>query len=469
LKYWNKETDKEASLTIRDTALAIISGGIVIEKVSFLGVTSDTIASKVASRELLKRAFPIIDIKIYCDSALSTLNIGDVFILNLTDYGITNTVFRVIDINIGSFTDRKVLISAIEEYSQPFVSIFTPPSTTEWEPVSNPSSASPYRIFDDVPMYILRTWLTENQVGSIRPDKGIVMYTGTKPTNDTINLAMMIDEIELEKYAYPAPTGTITEAMTKTTTTIISDIPNISAEDYLQIDDEIIGVASVTDLGDGTYQLVVTRGCMDTVPEAHVDDSRLISLVYAITDSDLKDGTVTGKISPRTLQGLLDWATAPEDTATILPDAGRFYRPIAPGNVTFSGEYWPESLSGIVGINWEPRDRNNVESLIDFYDTEIESEPGVEYDLDIYDADTETLLVGYAHIGINQHIFELDFTGNIRIELYSVRENIISWQKHIHEVYYNSEITGNIRIAEDDSPDPVLRILENGGIRIMEF
>ncbi len=439
LKYWNKTINKEASFTARDTALSLISG-IVDEKLEMIGITTEENACAIASRELINRAFPRTYDKFYGDSSLSTLNPGDPFIRNMPDQGIVNTVFRVIDINIGSFKERKVLIAAIEDNNQPFESIFTTPPATEWVPVSNPPAACPYRILDDVPLYILRRWLNENELGGIPPDKGIVMYTGTKPTNDTISLAFKIDGEILSFGGYCAPTGTITTAISKTDLSVISDITNMAENYYCQIDDEIVGISSVVDNGDDTYTLGLMRGCMDTVPQAHLINARLTSLGYVVSDMETKTGSVSGYIAPQTLQGLLPWASAPEDTTAILAGAGRHNRPIAPGNVQIGGNYWPASVTGDIVVTWEPRNRLNVDSLIDFYDTGIASEDGVTYSIDIYDHDDNLVYSTSGLTGTSHTVAFSDSDELLRLELYSVRDGIESWQKQIHEFEYTEDL-----------------------------
>ncbi len=440
LNYWNMSDNKEASVTIRDTALSLISGGIITEKIDMMGITTDANACAVASRELLDRAFPKTYDRFYGDSSLSVLNPGDPFIRNMPDQGIVNKVFRIIDINIGSFKDRKVLINAVEDNVQPFGSIFTPPPATEWVPVSNPPAACPYRLLADVPLYILRRWLNENELGGIPPDKGVVMYTGTKPTNDSINAAIKIDAVELPSRAYFAPTGTITTALSKTDLTVVSDIPNMAENYYCQIDDEIVGISSVVDNGDDTYTLGLLRGCMDTVPQEHLINARLISLGYVVSDMETKTGTVSGYIAPQTLQGLLPWASAPEDTTAILATAGRHNRPIAPGNVQIGGAYWPASVTGDIVVTWEPRNRLNVDSLIDFYDTGIASEDGVTYSIDIYDHDDNLVYSVSGLTGTSHTVAFSDSDELLRLELYSVRDGVESWQKQIHEFVYTEDL-----------------------------
>lgn len=470
VKYYNKSEFSESSVIVRDTALYTISGRQVVQTVELFGITTPENASAAASNILIDNAFSKFVIKITCDKEANTLNIADVFIFNVPDYGISSTVFRVLDISPGSFSSREVKITAIQEESQPFESIFDPPPATEWTPVSTTPVNCPVRVLQECPYYILRTLLTENDVATIDPEKTMVIYTGSKPSNDTINLSVMISGVELVERAIPAKSGELSGALTKVSTSMTCTVENLEEGEYIQIDYEIMFVSSIVDNGDGTFTMDILRGCMDTVPATHSDESDVISLIYSVTDGLLKDaGIITGKLAPTTLQGTLPWDDATGDQVSTLYGSGRFWRPIPPGNVRFKKQYWPASVAGDLVISWEPRSRFYTDETVGFFDTGLESEEDVTYSVYVYD-DGGLLVVQEDDITDTVVTITMPGTGTYTFEIFSVRDGVSSYQHHYHELYYDS--TPDYLILEDDDPAEQERILEDdsGGdqIRLIE-
>lgn len=457
VKYWNKETLKESSVTISDTALSIMMGGRVDHEENLYGITTDENACAAASVILLDLAFPKTTLKVIVNSDSSILNPGDVFILDSPDYGYSGVIFRVESINVGSFKDRRVSITAIEEDAQPFESIFDPPPATEWVAVSSTPINCPIRLLQESPYEFLRRFMTENEVSTVNPYKSIVIYTGTKPSNDTINISVKIDDQELQGKAVPAKYGVLASSISKVDTTIVSTGEGFSGGEPIQIGAEIMYVSSTTDNLDGTFDLVVLRGCMDTVPIVHTENDNILSLAYCTTDYLEKIGSVTGKLAPKTLQGILSWDDATQDTVITLMGCGRHYRPIPPGNVRIKAQYWPASVSGTIVVSWEHRNRFSVETPVSFFDQFIESESEVTYGITVYG--TSGVVYEDNAITGTSHSFELISDGDYILELYSIREGLKSFQSHFHSFAYTSTL--DYIILEDDDPDPQERILED--------
>ena len=426
VKYWYKSLMKESSVTMRDTALATLRGGSTTEEIEMLGITTKENAAAAASREFLRMAIPRISIKFSCDYSVASMNIGDPFIFSCDDYNIQGAVFRVMSINVGSFTDRKVSVEAIEDVVQPFSSIFDLPEDPEWEAESYEAEDALPRVLAEMPVYFLRRIFSESAVQGFSTSSGIIMYTGAAQSEYVTSLAIKINDVQLDGYYVPAKAGLLSENIGKSDESCDIDISGVEEGDFLLIDDEIVYVSGVVG---ATFD--IDRGCMDTVPSAHSEDAAVISLMQIATDVALYTGTVTGKISTRTVSEQLQWDDATEDSHTI--DA-RHYKPIAPGNLMFDGEYWPAVATGPIMVTWEPRDRFSVDDVISFTDTGEASEAGVTYTVQLYDGGG--LISEETGLTRLYTIIAPDVTGAYTITVFSVRDGIESFQKHYHIVYY---------------------------------
>lgn len=181
---------------------------------------------------------------------------------------------------------------------------------------------------------------------------------------------------------------------------------------------------------------------LDTVPAPHAsgvvihfaDDFKAVDL------TEWSNGqTVNAKLLTRTGLGTLLEASAPVDSVTM---AQRFVRPYPPGNVKINGVSYPSSVAGDLGITWSHRDRTlQTAYLVEQSEGNIGPEAGTTYTVRIYNAQTGgTIIRTYSGItGTSQAYTTAQATtdnggtkpANIRVEVESVRDGYVSWQKHV--------------------------------------
>jgi hypothetical protein len=183
-----------------------------------------------------------------------------------------------------------------------------------------------------------------------------------------------------------------------------------------------------------TGKLTIARGCLDTVPVAHPENTILWlygideDLAYATpeyaagTKVDVKLLTLTSNDSQ------LPVAQAHTDSVTLV---GRAARPYPPGNFRINGQAWPDTVTGAISLTWAHRDRKlQAEVLVDTLAGSVGPEPGTSYTVRIEDEDGN-LLTEAAGLTGNNWIWNGDSDAPVvRIILYSVRNGLSSFRRH---------------------------------------
>lgn len=206
--------------------------------------------------------------------------------------------------------------------------------------------------------------------------------------------------------------------------------------DLIQIDNEILSVTGITlnsDGNSGTFD--VLRGCVDTIPAPHADNSRIIFLSGNIgTDSReyVTSDVVDVKLLSNSSSATLNEALAPIDTVTIVGRQGRPY----PRGAVFVN--WNPAFNNVAAgedfrIDWTHRDRKTqADQIVGHWDGNVGPEVGTSYTLRFYSS-SNALIRTIAGITDNFRLFtgsDNTLTGAMFVELEAVRGGLTSFQKY---------------------------------------
>lgn len=158
------------------------------------------------------------------------------------------------------------------------------------------------------------------------------------------------------------------------------------------IDDEILRLESVT-----LPVLTVSRGCADTIPQAHSADA-LAWFFDNDTGTDEREytaaSTIGVKLLPFTNSQTVPVASAPPHALTF---NWRFIRPYPPAQFQCQGEPWHAQTFQITSVNlgatftWVERNRVvQADQLIAHDEAQVDPEVGTTYTARVYDT-TDTL------------------------------------------------------------------------------
>lgn len=389
--FWDITTGRNNSITVQDIALAARQGTTVGTTIQYPGFTNGTIASRVAARDLRALSIPLASCTIYANRRASGLNIGDVFVLSWPRYGITQTVMRVSNVELGSLENNLIKITCVEDVFSLSDAIYAAPPPSEWtNPITAPAPC-PHHIVIEAPYWELVQRVGDVDAQAQHPTAGFVVATGVRPSGDATNAKLFTNPTgtlwEEAGTVDFCPTAVLTSAITAAQTTIPIgngvDVDVVREGSYAVLGNEIVRVDSVS-----STTLTVGRGCLDTVPIAHANNTR----IFFPDDAFETDAVeyVTGetariKLLPTTGQGTLAEAAAPQITAAI---ANRHARPYPPGNLRLNGLFYPASLApnARLTVSWAHRDRlQQTATILDTTAASIGPEAGTTYTLRLYD------------------------------------------------------------------------------------
>ena len=210
------------------------------------------------------------------------------------------------------------------------------------------------------------------------------------------------------------------------------------------VNGEIVKIVSFT-----TTEIVIERGCADTIPQAHADNSRFWFFDDSFGNNRREyagSETVSVKMLPKTASQQISIENSPPQPITF---NFRFARPYAPGRVEVNGSPFTsvatlDPASAALNLSWAHRDRiSQFDQLIDHMATSIGPEAGVTYTVQVFQSNG-TLVRTQAGITGASWSYSLatarsDFGISVGapvvltdayLTLEAVRDGYTSWQKY---------------------------------------
>lgn len=450
VNYWDLSTGKDSSVSAQDIALINTQGGVSNASQTYNGVTNGTLAAKLAARDLQVMSNPIVRCVITANRTASGLNVGDPFRLSWPDYGVSDIVMRVGTITLGSATDGRVEITAVQDVFGLSSVLFVPPAPIAWtNPISAPANM-PNRFVKEATYLELVQNLSQRTVDdglAAEPLAGYLMATGVRVSSDTINAALYVDSgagyaengvVDL------CPSAVTTASLSKTGTSVAItggvDLEQVVVGSLAQIGNEVMSVTSIS-----TSSVGLGRGVLDTVPLAHSSGARIFFWSDAVGSDQVEyvSGEVVNvKMLPRTGQGQLALASA---TASSVTFGARAIRPYPPGQWQINSSYFPALVENVaLATSWAHRNRaqQTGASVLTFFSGGITVEPGTTYSIRLYNHTTSALLHSVDGLTGTSYASFPVLTGAyvLRMELWSVRDTYASFTKHEHIFNYSNTV-----------------------------
>lgn len=464
VKYWDGNTNTDASVTVQDIALVTLQQATINVTIEYPGFTKADLATRVAQRDLRTLSTPIISCTLYCNKDAAPLTIGDAFKLTWPDYNLDELIMRVTGAAYGDGKSNRVRLSATQDvYSMPMQAILVPPAPV-WVDPSQPPVPVTIRMPYEVPYLEAVQQFSETSVNNkiaSTPDVGYVGMAAVRPSEASINAHMLTNSgagyLDVDTLDF-SPSATLVAALDKMTTAFdiadATDLGSVPAGSWLQCGQEIMGYVSYV-----APTLTVKRGLLDTVPASHSASDRLLFWdAYSANDPTeyVADEAIGIKLLTTTPQGTLIEGDAPSDSLTL---DSRMVRPYPPGQFKINGSYYPAGPVNSLTVSWVHRDRlqQTSDTYLGFLDGGIGPEAGTTYNVSAYNNATNALLA--QALGVTGTTVDLGIvagTFDVRVELESKRDGYISWQGHSHVVAWSKTALG--RVLEDSSP----RYLEDG-------
>lgn len=446
-----KDPVAKADKAVREKNLGAImaAGGITIsESVDYPGIPTEALARRVARRDLQAKSGFVKRFSVRLDRRGRDIMPGGVFRISDTSRGIENMVLRAGRVEYGTITDGTITVTALQDvfglpatvYREPEENAYVPPDTSVRAPVLQAAMEAPYRDLVQA--------MSASDLEILAPDAGYLHAAAVRPTTLSQSFAL---QTRVAPAAYtPAadmaafcPGGKLAAALDYLDTTAV--LTDAQALDELQpgtaalIGGEIVRVDAV-DVATAT--LTIARGCADTVPAQHAagtavlcydswggDDQTEYTSGVSV-DAQLLTSTGAGQLSP---------SAAPVQSVTF---DSRAARPYPPGDVKLNGQRYPNEVTGDLEVTWAHRDRLlQADNLIETLQPSVGPEPGTTYAVELYDGASSTLL--HSETGIASTTAAVPssaFAYDNRLELYSVRGGLESWQRQVRRFTWGARL-----------------------------
>lgn len=435
--FWDKSTGKNNSVTVQDIALAASQGATVGTTSQYLGFTNGTIATRAAARDLKALSTPLASATLYVTRKAASLNIGDVFRFAWAEYGISQVVFRVTNIELGELTSNLIKLSVVEDVFALSSAIYSPPPPSEWtNPIGAPTPV-PFRLLTEVPYYLIARTLGDSAAAALPQTASYMMIGGTNPGGSAYSAQIYVDEgagYQQQAVANFCPTAVISAAYGQADTALAItgglDLDLVAIGDVAAVGTgaintrELVQVVSITDT-----LVTVKRGMLDTVPVPIASNTRLIFLgsgdnpsVVELPNEYALGESVSVRMLTTTGQGTLALGSGATDTLAVNATAGRQWRPYPPGRLRINAATYPATITGQLALTWAHRDRiqQTAQTLVDQNAASVGPEPGVTYTLRLYDQGgtlrrTEAGLTGTAYTwaseSFDSNLMTSEYTG----------------------------------------------------------
>ena len=438
--YWDPVTGKDASVQVSDPALVQMQGRIKSTTIQYPGFTNANITTRKIMGDLRELSNSLFSCTVIVNRMPEELNNGDPFKFNWPELNQNNTVMRIVDIDWGDGRNNDIRITCTQDvFALPDTPVMATSPDAAWEDPRKPPLPSPARAAFELPYYDLVQSQGQAAVDAtlgISPELGMLGVCGIRPSGNAINARIAVDagggyvEAELMDFC---PSFVLTDDIDQMTTSITFDDP-------VDLDELTLGawavlgseLCTVTDIDTNASTATLKRAVLDTAPVEHAAGTRLFfAQDYTAGDAvEYVDGEdVSVRIMPITSGGQLALSGAPTDSVSM---ASRAIRPYPPADVKINGEYFPTEVTGDAVVTWAWRNRlqQTGGTLLGFTDAGVTPEDGMTVSVEVFDADTDGLIHSQAGVSLTELTVPAeDLVSNNRLELFTVRDDIESWQR----------------------------------------
>lgn len=385
VKFWDRNLGGESAVTVQNLALIDVIGGINSTTVQYTGCCTNSLARKLAARDLKTLSIPIISVTIVCNKRAMNVENSDVLRLNLPKDNIPDVAFRVSNVSYdkdGRFVKLELVQDVFSE-----APVMNADEPSGWvDPVTEPKPAEQRTIFE--PTYFdLVSVLGMEAVKLLPEDYTTFAVSAAKPSGLYFNFSVVKSpsgEVQGvgDFMPYMLIANGISPTDTKFTYNTVSDVGDINVGEVAVIGDERVVIRKV--FGN---EITIDRGVDDTIPASHSagDAVKVIGDDMFIGDEVYAEGQLEEfKLLTTTPQGTLAEADAPSDNITF---TGRQGRPFPPGNVMLEGENWPTNIDDQIGhivVEFATRNRlQQTSGYLSWFSPDVTNEPNVQYAVEI--------------------------------------------------------------------------------------
>ncbi len=406
---------KDASVTAQNLSSIQAAGTIINQKVDYPGVDNETLANRIALRDLRQLSTPLARVSLSVNRSAWDLIEGDLFNFTWSPYGVQNIVMRVLSIDYGKLDDREIRVVAQQDvYALPSAT-YTGVQPPLWnDPVGPPQDALSI-VMQELSYWDLVTTLNAADFNALPEDAVRVRTFVEKPpiatSNYQLHTAPTGGDLTRRNNGQYTPVTTNEFELNAIETSVIVDfitqeMLELPIGSYAYIDNEAVILQEVNTANN---TIIISRGTLDTCPRPHNANST-IYFGQTLDGQDqtlyLENETITGVAVVQTSQGAQEVSDA--ITTTYLTE-GRFQKPYPPANLEINTLAYPDSINGNLIVSWAHRDRlTQTAELIPTTTGDIGPEAGTTYTVVIRNALNNVILHTEAGISTTSFTYTVE-------------------------------------------------------------
>lgn len=404
VKGFDPTTKEDISVRVQNLAAIQSQGEIISNTIEYRGLANRDLCARVAQREL-KVQLPLRKMTVILDRRGWRIAPGMPFRVSYPAKGIQNLVLRAGECNDGTLLDGKINIKAVQDIFGMPATAFVQPTTGGWTPPSFTAVPPPESFLYELNWrdYYLRSQQADRDAVDV--GTSFIAEMAQQPpgvSTQGFDIATKLStEAEYVVYSNGGFTawaileenlGPLDTEATLAEDNLTPFTNEFTAGMVVMIDDEHIQFVSFDSV---TRVATLKRGVADTIPASHLADTTiwLVDDEMVSDNREYQDGEiVNAKALTRTTTDLLDLDAATEDTLEVNQ---RVFRPYPPGDVKVDdiSIYDTRGVSSEPVLTWAHRDRIMQQDVpIGHTEASIGPEPGVTYNVRIYEEDGVTLL-----------------------------------------------------------------------------
>lgn len=433
IKYFDPEK-KETITTPPVQAPALIQGfGTIHKTIDFPEIPTAALAARVALRELQASISAPKGYRLSTTRKPYGWRPGTYFRLQLVKRGIADMVCYFAEKSAGTLRSGAIAVTATQDvYSLPSTSFVEVEPGVDTRPDQTPQPITAQAAFE-APYTEVCAALPRAELDALPSDVGYLITVAADPSVSR-DYALMVDDgagYEQRDYgewcatALIGASGYLDTAFTLTSGVRLDQVvvgqPALWGSEIVRVD-AIDAVTGAITLG---------RACADTVPVVHAAGERIwfYAVGVAYDTTEYTDGeTINVKLLTNTGSQRLPLSAA---TTMSLTFDQRQFRPYPPAGVTINSESFPDSVTGDAIISAVARNRaTQADQLVDWTMATIAAEAGTTYNVRNVDVATDTQTHLTTGITAWPHtIPAADLRTLNRVEVWSVRDSVESWQR----------------------------------------
>ena len=453
--YTDWQTGSDATVTVENLAAIQLQGGVINQRRNYPGVNYGPLAARLALRDLRALGSPLarMSLTVARDTLERPPLPGDVFLLNWPRLGIDQMVVRVTGIDTGSLGALEWRIEAMEDVFGLDSAVLAPPPPIIEEPSLEPLPPA-LVLAVEIPYWELARSLSRAELGYLTDTDAAVGALAAAGGAGQLNWQLAtgassgdLASVTSEDYA---PLLTLDAALPATEAdalavpvTAISQPERLAVGDYAYLVDgagEIIEAVAVLAFNAASATIDLTRGVLDTTPQAHASGTRLIGVGQWLASEGTERApgeSVFVVAIPRTSTDQGNAELASNGQPMVL--TGRQALPYPPGRIRLNSQTEPAVVAGDLTVTWAHRDRTQQTAyLVQQFDADIGPEPGVTYTVRIHDRNGTLVHTASGIVGTD-FVWDVATAAadagalgeRISVEISAVRDGLESWQPQL--------------------------------------